>query len=844
MTMALDPTLRELDECGCCTGLGPSTPGVVLNRPGLSAIAYRSATWHEFKQSLIASLAASQHPELAALTMRADDDFTIALLDSVAVVGDVLTFYQERIANESYLRTATERFSVLELARLIGYELKPGVAASTSVAFTLEDTPGAPRVATIDVGVKVQSVPGQDEKPQTFETVERIDARAELNAMKPRLTAPQTLTMSSSGAWFAGTANNLKVGDAVLLMDANRSASATDDAWDMRRVSRVLLDSDNDRTFVEWDAAIASHLPASPATVSVFALRTRASLFGYNAIDPKLLATDPFNKFNAAGRLDTSDGNRPVWKYGFTGKVIPLDAPYAGIRQGSWVVLVNPSGGELYHVDVATEAAKSDYALSGRTTDVTLSTDTNLTAKFSGAKYAATVVFGESDRLLLDEAPVPPVIRAGNSSIIVDVDAGDIDHGRRVMITGKTLGGVDVADTLEIDHVEDITGVRAGKSYRVSRLVFTTALQHTYRLDTVTVYGNVALATQGETVNEVLGGGDASKPYQRFVLKQPPVTFVRDNASPSGAASTLSVRVNDLLWQEVSSFYGRDATERIYTTRRDDDGRTVVQFGDGIHGARLPTGQENVRATYRKGAGVGGNVKRGQLSTLLTRPLGTKEAINPIAATGGDDAESRDGARDNAPLTVLTLDRVVSLRDYEDFSRAYAGIGKALATWTWDGERRGVFVTVAGPDGARVADDVRALLIDALRTYGDAFVPLRVESYRAARFTTAFKLRIDPVFERAKVQAAVVDALRTRFAFEARAFGQSVALSEVIATIQAVAGVAAVDLDSLVRTDGVGGSGLLEPLPAALPQAESLAGTQAAELLTLATAPIVPGDMP
>ena len=62
----------------------------------------------------------------------------------------------------------------------------------------------------------------------------------------------------------------------------------------------------------------------------------------------------------------------------------------------------------------------------------------------------------------------------------------------------------------------------------------------------------------------------------------------------------------------------------MYITRSDEDGNTVLQFGDGVHGARLPTGQENVRATYRKGVGTGGNVKAGQLTTLLTRPLGLK----------------------------------------------------------------------------------------------------------------------------------------------------------------------------------------------------------------------------
>src|SRR4029077_5976306 len=111
----LDPTLRALDDCGCCDGLAAETPAGVQNRPGLSAIAYRSGTWREFRASLLASLSTQEHAPLARLTTRGDDDFTIALLDAFASVADVLTFYQERIANEGYLRTATERRSILEL---------------------------------------------------------------------------------------------------------------------------------------------------------------------------------------------------------------------------------------------------------------------------------------------------------------------------------------------------------------------------------------------------------------------------------------------------------------------------------------------------------------------------------------------------------------------------------------------------------------------------------------------------------------------------------------------------------------------------------------------------------
>jgi predicted phage baseplate assembly protein len=295
----------------------------------------------------------------------------------------------------------------------------------------------------------------------------------------------------------------------------------------------------------------------------------------------------------------------------------------------------------------------------------------------------------------------------------------------------------------------------------------------------------------------------------------------------------------------VPSFYQRKPDEHVYTTQTDDDGKTVVHFGDGVHGARLPTGQENVRATYRKGVGTGGNVRSGQLSTLLTRPLGLKGASNPQPATGGDEPETLDSAGENAPITVLVLDRVVSLQDYEDFARGYAGIAKALATWTWDGQTRGVFVTVAGPDGAAISDDVIELLTGAIRAAGDPFVPLRVATYRPAFFNVSFKMKVDPAFDKTVVTNAVVDALRSRFGFSARAFGQPVSFSEVVATIQNAAGVVAVDLDVLRRTDSFGlilnlfGSSL----PAALPQADSLQGTLAAELLTLSDAPIVPGDM-
>src|ERR1051325_5291328 len=165
MSAAATPLPGHPNDCGCCAGLTSETPTAVTNRPGLAAVSYRVGTHSTFKASMLAALS--------------DDDFTIALLDGAATMADVLTFYQERLANESYLRTATERRSVLELARLIGYEPSTGVAASTHLAFTLEDAPGAagqalslglsagvvavpPPPPLLAVRAKGRSIPGQD----------------------------------------------------------------------------------------------------------------------------------------------------------------------------------------------------------------------------------------------------------------------------------------------------------------------------------------------------------------------------------------------------------------------------------------------------------------------------------------------------------------------------------------------------------------------------------------------------------------------------------------------------------------------------------------------------------
>ncbi|MEH2002846.1 MAG: putative baseplate assembly protein [Nostoc sp.] len=180
------------EHCCGCEGEEILTPTTKINRPGLDNLAYRVGTHASFVETMKARLSSSDFPALANLKTRDTSDPSIALLDAWAMVADVLTFYQERIANEGYLRTAKEQLSVRELARIVDYSLRPGVSATVYLAFTLDKGYNI----EVPLGTRTQSIPISGGLPQVFETSEKLAARVELNTLKPRTSQPQGTTIS------------------------------------------------------------------------------------------------------------------------------------------------------------------------------------------------------------------------------------------------------------------------------------------------------------------------------------------------------------------------------------------------------------------------------------------------------------------------------------------------------------------------------------------------------------------------------------------------------------------------------------------------------------------------
>ncbi len=1021
-----DTTNSTSSTCGCCKGLTALTPQSLENLPGLSALVYRVGTHGSFKTTMLTNL--TEGRGLGQLTSRDDDDPSIALFDASAVMLDVLTFYQERILNEGYLRTATERRSILELARQIGYELDPGVAASTYLAFILETATGAPGKATIPIGTRAQSLPGQDETPQSFETIEAINARAAWNEMKPKTTELLLPGFQEDEIYLKGISTNLKTGDALLIVGKERQRDSGNENWDFRRIKSVktvnATDPEDSYTLVTLEYGLGSFTPFKmPAKEDprVFALRQRANLFAYNVPDWKGLTkqvrldylglededdlsdypdwpnlkissvsdapdesavgsglygeyfddspytgqhfrkrilgrTDAQIDFGwasgspASGTLGTDnfsvhwrgwiepkatgehtftaradDGVR-LWingqlivdswqdqaaadhsgtirlekgkKYDITlefyehggaaeirlywavtgylsKELVPasalfprdihtiyLDLIYPQVRPGGWVVFSRNKYEEAYQILEAVEDARAAFTMSAKCTRLVLRGE-NLREKFDDW-LRQTVVFCQSEELEWAEKPITRPLRGDTLTIdepvtgllakrvlivsgkpcrVHDKEGGfrlHLSDGSHLMVSDEEnpilskapspltngkfhwtvqtrdgySGTLDRAENRILfeaseDSDETVSEVVTIKSITMNMettdIQLEQPLAYYYDISTVSVYGNIAQATHGETKKEVLGSGDASRPFQKFVLKNTPLTYVSE-ANATGAETTLEVRVDDIKWKEVDSFYDLDARKRAYITRLNDEGEVTVEFGDGLTGARLPTGEENVSAVYRVGTGADGMVKASQLSLLMTQVLGVQKVTNPLAPSGAADPETRDDARQNAPFTVMALGRVVSLQDFEDFARAFAGIGKAQAEWLWDGEARVVHLTIAASTASngdyRVASTSKLYKnlrtgIDAAR---DTTQRLLLDTYAALSFRVEARLRVNSDYLPNKVVKAVKSALQDAYKFEKRFFGQSISRGEVLALIQGIEGVDATYLDKLYLT--------------------------------------------
>jgi predicted phage baseplate assembly protein len=501
-----------------------------------------------------------------------------------------------------------------------------------------------------------------------------------------------------------------------------------------------------------------------------------------------------------------------------------LDAVHDTILPGK-PVLIGADDGSGTVVRVPERVVPAQLPITAKDTegtDVTVGTVTVTSLEFDVALDAdqvpkGTPLWGQGEPLTPVGAPIREDV--GQDAIDLARFYDGLKPGRWVIVAGERTdvpytSGVPAAELAMVAGVSQrLDRIVAGRPVLQNgqgpqtRLLLANELAYTYRRSTVQLYGNVVAATQGETRQDVLGHGDAGQAGQvmplHLVAEQTPLTWTAAD-NPLGAETTLTTRVDGVAWHETDALALSGPNDHSYVLRTEPGGGESVVFGDGVHGARLPSGSENVTATYRTGAGRSGNVPAGTITQLSARALGVGGVTNPLPATGGADGDGPGDARAGTPLRMQALDRLVSVRDYEDFTRARAGIGKASAVKLFDGVREVVHVTIAGVADAPIdpLSGLVAALEQSLVDFGDLGVPVRVAERELRLIVLDAGVKVLPDHSWDLVQPAVRAALAAEFGFGSRTLGRPAYLSEAIAAIQGVDGVDYVDVDVFGSVDG------------------------------------------
>src|SRR5262249_4021552 len=314
------------------------------------------------------------------------------------------------------------------------------------------ETPGAPTEVPVEIGTKVQSIPGPNEKAQTFETVEEINARVEWNAIRPQTAKEQKIVFNSKELFFTGTDTQLHPGDAILIVGDEREKDSGSERWDFRILQTVEADPKQKRTRVAWIEGlghVVPHVVPAAGNPKVYALRQRTALFGHNAPDPRLLS----KKGTELEQLTEIKNGVRQWKnFNLNSAQIDLDATYPKILLVSWIVLVSPTYIELCKVQSLTTTSRADFSLTANLTRIT----PDILEQASEVDLRNTLVFAQNEALEMSEQPVTAPV-TGATIDLAQPSAG--------LVVGQWLvaSGTDSATGEAISELVQISAISGAK---------------------------------------------------------------------------------------------------------------------------------------------------------------------------------------------------------------------------------------------------------------------------------------------------------------------------------------------------------------------------------------------
>jgi hypothetical protein len=758
--------------------------------PGLSSLPRQQVDFGLLRAAMLDR--ARDHAALASWTARESRDYGVMLLELWAYAGEIFAIYDKAIADESYVRTAQLRPSLRRLVELLGYLPQPAIASLVEVAAIAD---GAKPIV-LPVGTAFRSGAFAGQPPQVFELVQPATIHPALNRWPLAPTIATTLDGPIDHLLLDAATSRVGANDIVLVQ-----TGATPSDVFVRKIAKLERELDAaGRRLVRavLSAPIAIAAPVPVADVKIFRARRAASLKSHVEGDGPSYSTPPslqaiafqLNQADDSESFELSN-NVAVFldDYQFV-----LDGVYREARtRGRAIAQV---GDELrwFTIFSRTDAqyrVKPDETFEVNGTELTVP----ITSPFTRLRASWHLTAPEG--LAAPGKPSWKTVAADNFVIHVGLEraASVVGPPRTTLASSDPLIPLDtrapvgsVAQTARLllrDSEGTGVALDGAIDFALPELVAATGSTWSPLATPVEAFGNVVTAVRGETVaSEVLGDGDAARVHQAFALAKKPLTYVAAPNKPRGYASTLRIWVDGVEWFEVDALYGAAPTAQVFVVRIDDEEVATVTFGDGVYGARLPTGSGNVVARYRFGAGAA-CPPAGSITQLARPVLGLRGVVGPVVATGGGDRASAATLRALAPQSAMLLGRAISIDDMQVAARAVPGVRAARAEWAWDGvvQRPVVKVWVVGDDKAPESVAKR------LRDISDPTTPIRAQAAAAVPVTATFDLELDPLRLADEIIAAVSALLVDELA---PAIGAPVIRSRLVAALLGVTGVTGV----------------------------------------------------
>ncbi len=799
------------------------------NRPGLERIDYRIGAYAEFRDAMLRRL--NVQPVLLNWTHREPDDPGIALIEGAAILGDILTFYQDLYANEAYLRTAQWRESVSELVRLLGYRLSPGLGGRGTFAFEVKGK----RPVTVPAAFGVQVDLEGGTQPAEFETEEELVAHPHLSRFhfyRPRtygsLISQGVSKLELATADGASPAVELKPGDRLMLMPSEAMWSVNGTAFTPQSAPQIIkltkVTHTLDRTILEFEGGLAN---SWAAPVTAYRVGRSFRHFGHNA-PPKIVTnlTDSSGTITGSRQSSTVFLRHFDWECGDASMSVslpettmPLDQEVGDLSVGAKLIIqarVQFKNHSTLEPLVVVKEIKGLRAvnlgwgnLNGQSTFVTTNSKLVTNTQTPEAQGdIRDVQFHEVTSPALTFKRLASFSSGAQTTASLQFFGAHAEvktlAGRRLLLQHNDGRIIDPSCTDAATVFPAPAGADYAKMWTVHfDKVPAGFLKQDFDEVTpkVTVFGNVTDATQGKTERvATLGNGDSRQTFQTFKLPKAPLTYQPSPGGTPPEAPELEIRVNGLLWKRVDSLFGHGPKEEIYIVREDAKGDSFVQFGDGETGARLPSGVNNVAARFRTGSGAHGKLKPDAKPQPGGRVDGLEKIQLPDVISGGSEPETADKAREAAPGKIQSLGRLVSLRDFETETLGIAGVTKVSAAWALDGGVPSVVLTVLLAAGrANEINAVKQTIAEYQHCRGPNRFPVKVIQGTLRYVYLDVQFAFDPRLEREAVEKQIRLALGVGddeaaqrhglFALRNRQFGEREYAIRVAGYVQNAAGV-------------------------------------------------------